>query len=384
VRILYHHRIASRDGQYVHVAELTRALRAQGHEIIMVAPALGGGESFGGGSRVVAGLKRAVPGALYELLEFGYSFIALARLLAAGLWHRPDFIYERYNLHLPAGVWASRLLRLPLLLEVNSPLYHERARFDGIALPRLAQWSEGYSWRGADRVLPVTGVLAAMVADRGVARERITVLHNGIAWEEFRRIPERTSAKRALGLEGRTVLGFTGFVRSWHGIESVLPLLAVADRHLLVVGDGPARSEIEQAARSAGVAERLTFTGVVPRERIAAHVAAFDIALQPDVVDYASPLKLFEYLALGRAIVAPDKANLREILTDGENALLFPSGDREAFQRAIEKLCAAPALRRRLAENARATITRRGLTWENNARRVTDLAGRLVAEREAR
>jgi glycosyltransferase involved in cell wall biosynthesis len=117
----------------------------------------------------------------------------------------------------------------------------------------------------------------------------------------------------------------------------------------------------------------LTCLGLVDRDRIAGHVAAFDIALQPQVVAYASPLKLFEYMALGRAIVAPDQANIREVLTDGENALLFRPGDPAHFAAQIVRLCADQALRRRLGDAASATIDTRGYTWDDNARRVAAL-----------
>jgi len=375
LRILYHHRIASRDGQYVHVDELTRALRRQGHELVMVGPAVGGGE-FGGGSGLVARLKRHVPAPLYELMEFGYAFLAFARLLSAGLRQRPDVIYERYNLFLPAGVWVSRWLGVPLLLEVNAPLFRERSAFGGIRLRRLARWSEDYTWRRARQVLPVTAVLAEAVAARGVERDRITVIPNGIDPRRFASCPDAGEAKRRLGLDGRTVLGFTGFVRDWHGLDRVVELLQPGrgDRDLLIVGDGPAAEGIRQRARELGVADRVTITGVVPRERIPEYVMAFDIALQPDVVDYASPLKLFEYLALGRAIVAPDKPNIREVLADRENAVLFEPGNMESFQAGIEALCRDPALRDALGRAARATIDRRQLTWERNAERVTELA----------
>jgi glycosyltransferase involved in cell wall biosynthesis len=111
-------------------------------------------------------------------------------------------------------------------------------------------------------------------------------------------------------------------------------------------------------------------TGVVAREHIMDHVAAFDIALQPHVVAYASPLKLFEYMALGCAIVAPDTANIREILTHEESALLFAPGDAASFSAALKRLIADPDLRKRLGASARATIDTRDLTWDANARRV--------------
>lgn len=93
-----------------------------------------------------------------------------------------------------------------------------------------------------------------------------------------------------------------------------------------VVLVGPARRELAQLAQARGVADRLTITGVVGDDVVADHIRAFDIALIPGVTEYASPLKLFEYLYLRRAIVAPDIPNIREILKDGENTMLFAAG----------------------------------------------------------
>lgn len=387
MRILYHHRIASKDGQYVHVEELTQALRRQGHEILMVAPKLMADHEFGRGSQLVARLKRHIPASVYELLELAYALVAFVQILVTALRHRPDCLYERYNLYLPSGVWASRLLRIPLLLEVNAPLFEERQRFNGIALPRLARWSEGYVWRRAHRALPVTQVLAERMIARGVDPTRIRVLPNGIDTEKFRYCPDTHEAKATLGLADRLVLGFTGFVREWHGLEQVVDLLAEhrTHRHLLIVGDGPACPSIRERARALGVEDRVTITGIVPRDQVARYVAAFDIALQPDVVDYASPLKLFEYLALGRAIVAPDKANIREILTHGHNGLLFDCGNTDAFKQAVERLCNDAPLRARLSAQARRTIQEKQLTWDHNATRVVEAAARLIEDnRKAR
>ncbi|MFP4162271.1 MAG: glycosyltransferase, partial [Ectothiorhodospira sp.] len=298
MRILYHHRIASKDGQYVHVEELTQALKRQGHEIIMVAPRLMEDHEFGRGSPLVARLKRHIPAGIYESLELAYALVAFVQILIQALRNRPDFIYERYNLYLPSGTWASRLLRITLLLEVNAPLFEERQRFNGIALPRLARWSEDYVWRRAHLALPVTQVLAERMIARGVNPERIRVIPNGIDTEKFQSFPATQEAKATLDLSDRLVLGFTGFVREWHGLERVVDLLRndPGHRHLLIVGDGPACASILEHARVLRVEDRVTITGIIPRDQVARYVAAFDIALQPDVVDYASPLKLFEYL----------------------------------------------------------------------------------------
>jgi glycosyltransferase involved in cell wall biosynthesis len=382
MRILYHHRIRSKDGQFVHLEEMVHALRSLGHEVEIVGPRHVESEEFGADAGFVAVLKRRLPQALYELLELGYAVADLRELNRAIRRFRPDVIYERYNLYFPSGVWARRRHRLPLLLEVNAPLFEERSRFDGIALRRLARWSERYTWRGADLVLPVTSVLAERIVAAGVSRERIRVIPNGINAENFARLPSREDAKRALGLEGRFVIGFVGFMREWHGLDRVLDFIAqtpfTPPLHALFVGDGPARAGLEARARELGIDQRVTFTGVMARERIPGTLAAFDVALQPAVVDYASPLKLFEYLALGLPIIAPDSANIREVLTDGVNAALFRHDDGAAFTRCLRQVCSDGQLRESLARSARATIDSKGLTWRRNAERVAELAQALV------
>lgn len=358
------------------------ALRGLGHEVIVVAPAAAEKAEFGDDAGAVAWLKRHMPRFIYELMELSYSFLAYRQLARAVRDHKPDCLYERYNLFQPAGVWIKRRYRLPLLLEVNAPIFAERARYDGISLKWLARWSERFTWCNADVVLPVTRVLGDMVQQNGVASERIVVIPNGINTERFRVSPDTDAAKHALRLDGHLVLGFTGFVRDWHGMDKVIDFIAhdgaKAHCHLLVVGDGPARTGLEQQAKRLGVADHVTFTGVVQRDDVASYVAAFDIALQPAVVAYASPLKLFEYLALGRAIVAPNQPNICEVLVDGENALLFDPQDEFGLVQVIKRLMADEELRQRLARNAAETIAKQDLTWAGNARRVTALAERLT------
>jgi glycosyltransferase involved in cell wall biosynthesis len=380
MRILYHHRIRSKDGQFVHLEEMVHALREQGHEIEIVGPRHVEDERFGADAGIVAGLKKWLPGAAYEALELAYSLADYRRLAATIRRFRPDVIYERYNLYFPSGLWARRRFRVPLMLEVNAPLFEERRRFGGIALPRLAQWSERFAWRQADLVLPVTEVLAGRVQAMGVPRERIHVIPNGINERAFAGLPDRDAAKRGLGLAGRFVLGFVGFMRDWHGLDRVLRFMQEQSRedlHALFVGDGPDRGRLTRIAAELGLSSRLTITGVVQREAVPAAIAAFDVALQPAVVEYASPLKLFEYLYVGLPIVAPDSPNIREVLSDGDNGLLFDPGDDASFRGALGRLLADEALRLRLAARARETVRLRDLTWAGNARRVTRLAQSL-------
>ncbi len=380
LRILYHHRVVSRDGQSVHVDDMIAALRGLGHEVAIAAPAVPEGQGAEP-PRWIAWLKRASPLALYEVMELGYNLPAFVRLYRAWREFRPDVIYERYNLNLLAGVWLARLTRTPLLLEVNAPLAEERARFGGLGLGWLAREIEASIWERADRVLPVSEVLGTYCTKSGVRRGRIAVIPNAIDPDCYDGI-DSEAAKRALGLSGRIVLGFSGFMREWHGLDSVVEALAQPDLppnvHVLLLGDGPARAAMEQRAAALGVGDRLTFTGIVPREELGRHVAAFDIALQPKAVAYASPLKLFDYMAAGKAIVAPNQANIRELVSHEKSALLFDPQQKNAMLEAILRLAQDTALRRRLGAGARRQIDERGFTWRDNARRVTGLAAGLL------
>ncbi|HEV7268399.1 MAG TPA: glycosyltransferase family 4 protein [Falsiroseomonas sp.] len=372
LRILYSHRIQSRDGQGVHLQALVDALTEQGHVVRVVGPSAFEQAELGGESRMVALLRRVLPPFAAELAELAYGIPAYLRLKRAAAAFQPDVIYERYNLFYLSGAVLARRLRLPFLVEVNAPLAEERTRFGTLRLHRLARWSEAFVWRRADRVLPVTEVLAGHVIAAGAERARITVIPNGIHLEEFAEpAPQPAEAKPEL------TLGFIGFVRDWHGLDGVVREIAAFGGtprlSLLVVGEGPARPGLEDLAAELGIADRVRFTGLVRREQVPGLIAGFDIALQPASVAYASPLKVFEYMAAGRAIVAPDQPNLREVLEDGRTALLFDPARPGAMQAAVMRLATDAALRVRLGAAARAEVLRRDLTWAGNARRVASL-----------
>lgn len=370
MRILYSHRIQSRDGQSVHVEELVAALRALGHEVVVVGPGFYEQSGFGGESRLVARLRRLLPGAVGEIAELFYNIPAYRRLARTCRELRPDLIYERYNLYYLAGAWLARRHRVPYFLEVNGPLAEERSRHGGLKLQRLARRCEGFVWREADLALPVTAALREHLLAVGVRPERARVVANGVVLERF--------AAPAPVSRDPPVLGFVGFVREWHGLDTVIRAMAAhpeVPAVFTVVGEGPAKPALVALAAELGIAGRVRFTGLVPHEQVPGTVAGFDVALQPRSVEYASPLKIFDYMAAGRAIVAPDQPNIREILEDGRTALLFDPGEPQAMWAAAARLLADADLRQRLGQAARAELEARDYTWRGNAKRITAWAG---------
>lgn len=382
MKILYSHRIQSRDGQGLHLEEMVAALRAMGHEVLVVGPAAYGRGGLGGDSRGVALARRLLPSWATEIAELAYNIPAYLRLLRAARTFRPDALYERANLFFIAGAVLARQLRLPYLLEVNAPLADERSRFSNLRLRRLGRATERFIWRRADRVLPVTEVLADRIRVEGVPQSRIEIIPNGIDLADFP-APAPVQAKDRQEL----TLGFVGFMRSWHGLDKVVRALATWQGsprlHLQLVGGGPALPELEALTSELNLGDRVHFTGIVEPSQVPGLVAGFDIALQPAAVAYASPLKVFEYMAAGRAIVAPDQPNIREILEHERTALLFDPTRPETLWEAVLRMVKDPGLRARLGEAGRQEVLRRDLTWAANARRVVTLIEAELARREA-
>lgn len=370
--IVYHHRTQGVDAQGIHVVEMCRAFEALGFRVVKVA--IHSEERPGSVSRpgLLGWTVAKLPRWAYELLEIAYNACGVMRLWRAVRLHRPVFIYERYSLFNICGVVVSRLTGTQLALEINSPLAWERKQFGGLALARLAQATETWITRQADLNIAVTGVLKEILVRQGARPDTVSVMPNGVATAAFERIAPPA------GRQGPPVLGFTGWFREWHGLAE---MIAALDDHglfasgirLILAGDGPARPQLEALIDSRGLQDAVTITGPLARQALLLQLADMDIALQPAATAYASPMKLMEYLAAGKAVVAPDQANIREILTHGENGLLFPPGDWAALARRVRELADAPDTISRLGQNARRTIADKNLTWIGNASRVTAL-----------
>lgn len=383
MRILYHHRTQAGDAQGIHIREIISSLRGDGHEVnevALVATDAPAGVQADARPSLLSRLKQHMPDMGRELVELGYNLVGIFKLLSAARRFRPDFIYERYALFNFSGALASRWLRIPLILEVNSPLAQEQADLGQQSLGGLARWSERWICNHASAVITVSTPLRELLVKSGVTRDLITVISNGVDTERFHgRSEAGDEVRRRFGLSGQRVVGFVGWIRDWHGLEDLVRGMPhwpddLSDVHLLIIGDGPARSAIESAATECAVADRVHITGAVPHAQIVEYLAAIDVALQPAATSYASPMKIFEYLAMAKPVVAVDQENTREILEEGRNALFFPPGDRVAFVSAVQEIFLDQQRLERMSAQARSAIFEREFLWDANARKVIEIA----------
>ena len=378
MRILYHHRTRGEDAQGIHIRALVEAFRDQGHRVRLVGPPrrrVQGAGARGPGLRVRG---RALPGWAYEALALAYNVPAFFLLCGAILRERPHLVYERYALFGVAGRLASALFRVPFVLEVNAPLSLEMQQEQGLTFRRLAQGVEDWLLHRADGTNVVSRVMADLLEERGAPAERLVVMPNGVDRSRFHTGVDGGPVRRGLGWEGRFVVGFVGWVRPWHGVDRLIRAAArlqerIPELAVLIVGDGPAVPELRETARALGLEDRVRITGPVARGAVPDHLAAMDVVVQPDATDYASPIKLFEYLAMGKPVVAPRKPNITEVVGEGRDAVLFDPGSEESLAGALARLHGDPALRRALGTCAARLVEERGYYWEANARRVTEL-----------
>ena len=382
--ILYHHRTRATDAQRIHILEMMRAFQALGHEVEEAAlvPAeteLDNPERDARQARWQR-LVRRLPLAS-EAVQLAYNFAGVPMLIRRIRRRRPDFIYERYSLFNFAGVLAGRVFRIPVVVEINSPLALEQARDRAIRWHGLARWAERRAANAATHVIAVSVPLRDILVGMGVSPEKITVIPNGVDPERFRPRPPDPQLRRRLGLVGRVVAGFVGWFRNWHRIDLLIEALASSKllrekAAVLLVGDGPETPRLKELAARRGIENIVRFSGPLPHRDVARHVALFDIAVQPAANEYCCPMKVIEYLAAGKPVVAPDQPNLRDLVEDGVEAVLFAPGSAEALARALERLVDDEDLRARMGRAAAAAIERRGYLWKRNAQRVLELVAK--------
>jgi len=381
-KVLMHHRIASKDGQYVHLMEILKAMQDSGIEVKLVGPSMFDEAEFGHDGGFTKKLKNLLPMPVYELLEMGYSLIVAIRLWRAVKEFKPDFIYERYNLYQPAGVIVAKLLKLPLYLEVNAPLVLERKEHSDFCMERLASFCERFTWRNASAVLPVTKVLAEKyILPAGVASEKVMVIHNGV---RAQKLVENQGLVPPLKKDGEITLGFAGFAHLTCGIEYVLTFMAkLADPRVKLVCVGPTEEgamDYQHQVEALGLQGQVSFVGLKTPEEAQALISGFDVALLPAVTEYASPLKIFDYMAAKCLVVAPDRDNIKEILTHCDvgasgNAILFKedstgAGLHAALSHAVT-LCSDGGAAA-VAQAAFDTISKERFTWEDNVERIVN------------
>jgi glycosyltransferase involved in cell wall biosynthesis len=313
--------------------------------------------------------------------RIGYLAFAAGRVLGRG---RADVVLTR-DLGVAAALIAiPRGLRPGIVYESHGyapdvaaalpELVPDAPTASAAKLRRLAR-REAQVWRRAEGYVTITKSLADYLTERLGARDRLAIAPDGVRLDDVHQpdAQEHDTSRRP-------VVAYAGHLYRWKGVDVLIDALTrVPEADGLIIGGHerePDLARLKALAEQMNVGHRVTFTGMQPPREVPKWLARADVLVLPNTASaistrFTSPLKLFEYMAAGRGIVASDLPAIREVLGHEQNALLVRPGDPDALARAIQRLIGDPALRARLVAAALAEV--REYAWSRRAIRLESL-----------
>ena len=321
---------------------------------------------------------------VYHLVG-GLTFTDFSRAVARAAESKPtDFVYQRYAMGSFAGLELARRWGVPLVLEFNGSDIWVMEHW-GPRKPRLLKTLSALERRNltdASLVVVVSDVLRDHVIEQGVSPDRVLVNPNGVDVARLARLRERSPAewRTALGRPEAITVGFIGTFGPWHGVKLLPELIARVgaarpEVRWILIGDGHLYGEVREEIAARGLEEKVFMTGLIDHERALELLAASDVCVSPHVPNpdgsrfFGSPTKLFEYMGLGKPIVASDLEQIGEVIRDGQTGLLGPPGDVAAAAEAVVRLVDDDALRDRLGAAALEDAGR-NYSWAAHTRRI--------------
>jgi len=296
-----------------------------------------------------------------------------------------DVIYRRHSLF-NSDYLLARLFRLPLVKEVNG-IVSDNARITGFSdnfSLRIIDKIERFNMPRADRIIVVTSKLKeTLQKDYGVAGDKISVIPNGANIDLFKPMNAEQARKQLdLSQAGHLVV-FVGDLAAWQGVDYLIKSIPYVvkrcpDTRFLIVGDGMMRQELVELAQQVGVSDKIIFTGMVPYHKVPLYINASDVCVVPFRKERgerigSSPLKIHEYMACGKPVVA-SRLNGLEVLEDNNTGILVEPESPSELAQAILRLLQSKELRQQMGKNGRKYVVE-NRSWESVARKVTEVLG---------
>lgn len=314
----------------------------------------------------------------FQLMD--YHFRVIKKLKKCFNDNNIGLIYQRHSIFNASGVILSYYLNVPLILEVNNSEVWAKKNWSRLVFEKLANKIEKFALKNADVIGVVSEVTKAQIKHLCNDENKIVINPNGVDPIKFSPEIDNSQIRRELNLENFFVVGFIGTFTRWHGVETLFDAaVKVIEKNgrikFLLIGDGNLKANLELKTHQLGLDDKIIFTGLIPHDKAPEYLAACDVLVSPHLGFedgtrfFGSPTKLFEYMAMGKPIIASDLEQIGKIIIDGENGLKFKPGDVEKLTELILKLYDDEFLRTKLGKKAREDVIK-NYTWKQNAYRV--------------
>ena len=306
----------------------------------------------------------------------------------------PDILFSRLELYNFSVARLSRWLNIPLVLEADCPPSYEHSNFYGkhyMHLGNFAAKIEIASLKRAGAVIAISSILKNYYVERGVPAEKIHVIPNGADPVKFRPREKPKHLVQKYNLAGKTVIGWVGALVGWSGVEEMVRMAEhvlqnYPEAAFLLVGGGDNQALFERRLRRGDWASRVILPGQVPHDQVPDYLACTDIVLAPYPklpFWYASSMKIFEYMAAGKAIVTSNVGQIGEVIADGRNGLFFEAEKEDDLLAKTTVLLRDARLRQKLGRQARQDVLEK-YTWEQHGKTIVAIFEALLRERKAK
>jgi len=297
---------------------------------------------------------------------------------------KPDLVYQRYGRNNYAGLLYARHIGVPFVLEYNgSEIWMSKNWAHPLRFESVTDEIERCVLAHADLVVGNAEAFRSELVSKGVEEKRILIVPNGVDPERFTPSISGKNVRQSLGIEeGEIIVSFIGSFGPWHGAETLamtIPMVTAKNKRIryLFIGRGVRLESVRKIVFMSGTSDRVIFTGFVDRDIVPEYLAASDILVSPQVPNpdgtpfFGSPTKLFEYMSMGKAIVASDLDQIGVLLSHEEDAILVPPGDANKLAEAILSLSEDSNLRKRLGDQAR-KVAMNKYSWDSHVRSILD------------
>lgn len=314
----------------------------------------------------------------FQLMDYHFRFVRELKKLFKK--EKPDLIYQRHSIFNASGIALAKYFSIPIILEVNNSEVWGKKNWSRLVFEKLAAKIERIAFQNANIIGVVSEVVKDQIVPLGAMEEKIVINPNGVDVNEFSPEIDASEIREKLKLEKKIVVGFIGTFTRWHGVEILFEAaLEVISKKsnvvFLLIGDGNLKSNLESKTKELGLQNKILFTGIIPHNEAPKYLSACDILVSPHLgfesgqKFFGSPTKLFEYMAIGKPIIASDLEQIGKIIQHKVNGIKVKQGNAVELTIAILDLIGNEKLKKFIGINARKDAEK-NFTWTMNAGRV--------------